>query len=310
MRGKGPEETWSRCRWQGLQVRHPSSWEILRFRKDFRSGFLIWADRHGYRFQISWQRESSARDEERVVSDFIGKSHMKDPGKEVLQVKGRPWPGVASRQAERKEERFFKVIPDGRCLLEAVVVDAAAVDPVVVDAVLESVQVADKRHSTGEWEAFGLKFEVPSRFRLQLGEVLPASVTLQFDEPGEQPAEITFSRMGMLRYWMKNDMESWWNDKWRDRTAGEVLSHRLESNGIPVYTERRYLRPEGAFNKLRPLRKLFTCLWVDPADGRLYRHSYQCVGRNRNVDFAMTGSLSVGGKSWSGTILKEVFGDQ
>lgn len=298
----------SSCIWQGLGISIPPDWEILRFRKDYRSGFLLWADRYGYRFQLSWQRQSSARNAREVCTDFLGKSSLAGEGDSSRRVKDRIWEGVESRKEDRTEQRFFNILPRERCLLEAVVVDKNRVKAKLMDEILDSVtDVPPGEQGEQAWRGFGMDFEVPYEFEIHKCSVLPGSTTIDFVEGGEQPSELTYCRMGMVAHWMRGGLENWWESQWQKRLTKVVHSNFVNKDGIDILVEERHLKPEGAFGKLRRTRRLFSCLWIDSRDGRFYRHSFQRIGKSLEMDFSKVGSLSGGSGFTTKGIMEEVF---
>jgi hypothetical protein len=202
------------------------------------------------------------------------------------------WQGVETAGGCAREERYFKLLPRENCLIEAVVVDADKVSPERVDHILGSIRES-RAASEGEvsWRAFGLSLVVPKGVRIAKCDSLPASVEFLFREPGEQPDELTFSRAGLVRHWMGGSMQDWWNRRWSDRSSRVERCLNVTHGPFDIYLEERHLRPVGAFSRLRPRRRLFSALWVDPQDGRLYRHSYQTVGIRRPIDFGKAGRL-------------------
>lgn len=309
MNETGSGTGFSSCIWQGLGISVPLDWEILRFRKDYESGFLLWADRYGYRFQLSWQRKSSARNAMEVCTDFLGKSSLAGDGDSSQRIKDRIWEGVESRKDDRTEQRFFKILPRERCLLEAVVVDKNRVKAKLVDEILDSVtDVPPGDEGEQSWGGFGMDFEVPYDFTIHKCSVLPGSTTIEFVEGGEQPSELTYCRMGMVSHWMKGGLESWWESQWRKRLTKIVRSSLVQRDGTEILVEERHMKPEGAFGKIRRSRRLFSCLWIDPRDGRFHRHSFQCIGKFREIDFSKVGNL-VGGTGFSTKrLMKEALG--
>jgi hypothetical protein len=218
------------------------------------------------------------------------------------------WKGVRVRQDGAAEERYFRLAAAENTLLEAVVVDADKVDAETVREILSSIDVVKgKRGACRRWRAFGLDAEVPSGFLMETCTVLPASVEWQFKEGGEQPCELTFSRTGMLRHWLKGNPADWWEERWRGRGSRVVRSATTGTGPERVYLEERHTHPEGAFRRIRPLRKAYTAMWISPGDGRLYRHTFQCVGRDRYVDFGAIGSLACIDNTTTGILMGEHF---
>lgn len=294
------------CIWQGLRLEVPAEWEILRFRKDHAAGFLLWAGRYGYRFQLSWQRGSSARDADEVCADFIGKARLDGVAGKTRRLAGRRWAGVETRHPDRREWRFFQLLTPGRCLLEAVFVDADQEEPAQVDSILGSIGAAEPGLDGAlPWRVFGMDLEVPKGFPVARCDILPASATLVFREGGEQPLELTFSRVGMVPHWLKGNLQGWWDARWKDRGSRIRVAKAVDTGWGTVLLEERHMLPEGAFRRVRPVCRLYSCLWIDPRDGRLHRHSVGCSGRGRTVDPGGVGSLACNGNLSTRALMEE-----
>ncbi|NQU40498.1 MAG: hypothetical protein HQ523_11140 [Lentisphaerae bacterium] len=252
--------------WRGLAVRLPVDWEMLQYSLNIESGRCGFADRYGFRFELTWRRVEGAPDFDRMLSDYLAKlteEGMQD-GHRIHNAGHEGLKGVMDGETIT---RFGCFATEASCLVELVFPWPNARDKVLEAGVLKSFSetTAD---NTGchRWRAFGLDVKVPSSLSLGACKVEPAHVEWQFMDRRGRVA-LRFSRRGMVDEWLHQSVRGWLERevKLSDRPPARWQHERVGRHAVDRVEGR-----SAARGWLRRSPSLRSEAWICPEDGRLY----------------------------------------
>lgn len=275
MTADGDEQDDRRVVWQDVEARLPSNWELVRFGRHYGRGACTFADPYGERLQVSWQRDTSAPDFARLLSDIRSGAQVDAAGDAAgpeLPIEeltsGEGWQGLVIHRAGHITTRAVRYDASNRALMEVAVQWGDERDAGAEARVLHGLcflSPADRR----PWIAFGISAELPATLPLSECRCLPADVTLGFRGKRKLPA-VSIRRMGFVALWLKEPLRDWLGktvpgpyrvlgDQARTTDAGHAL--------VTLETRRR-----GRLTRplLGPKASRFDYAVVCPEEQRLY----------------------------------------
>jgi hypothetical protein len=294
--------SWKEWCWQGIGVTVPDDWEVLRFRKDYVNGFLLWADRKRYCFQLSWQRHSPAVSADGVRLDYIGRLNQQGNQSGIRPIESVNWTGIEIEREDRIERRYFHVNPSTGTLLEAVFVDIKELGRELPKTVLDSIAETD----AVDWIAFGMRVRTDEPVSLEAADIRPGAAVLRFKPEGKGDPEMSFHRLGLLRHWMRTSLADWWSAEWTGLKTRVLVQRFFERKSATGVVESRAIVAPGAFGRVRPGRVEVNCVWIDPLDDRLYRHRINRQARSQRRERSPIGDLTGPSRFSSGPMIKEL----
>jgi hypothetical protein len=254
---------------------------MLQYSHYLAQGRCAFADRHRYRFEMSWRRIDGRPDMGPVVSDY--ESCLLERGMTQHQrITRAEWSGLEGEMEGQITTRLGRYFPESGCLVELVLLRAAAEDRADIDRRVVTSFKASTPDETGRqaWCAFGLDIRLPAELPLVACSVQSACVQMEFSDRARRRF-VRCARRGMVREWMTTGTEEWLR-QWLGRDVRYEAAAQLSDGGrlhqgVALNGRRRRTLFAGA----APARAR---AWICPTDGRLY--SFETVGLERDETVA------------------------
>jgi hypothetical protein len=254
--------------WRQIAFTLPADWEMLQFSLETGKGRCAFADRYGFRAELSWSQVRGEPDYDRMVSDYLSRLEREKQLTEPERLKKAGWHGFSGILRGELSSRFGHYLPAPvGCLVEWVLIwPNRTRDPALEQTVLASTAPAPCDDQAGQrWRAFGLDLRIPPGAVVEACTAHPARTEFHCTDP-HRGDRWTFRRFGMVPTWFRGDLEAWMRSQARSDTR-ELRFRRI------AHPDGDALRAEGAWIPrsihLRKGRYTATA-WIDPRDGRLY----------------------------------------
>lgn len=283
--------------WHNFKISLPESWEMLQFSRNRQEGRCAFADRTGFRCELSWREVPGKPDFERMLTDY--RSKLEEDGYENTSCpRCGPWQGIESSREGRTSSRFGRFFPnpkgDGRKkatpglvgwrlpgrreqlsrgpedtnggrLVEIVFLWPGQRDQSMVNHILSSFAILPG-NGFAPWSAFGMNMLVDHGLDLDKVDVQPARIEMSWrDRKGL--AEARFCRLGMVPSWLSAPVAQWLM-RWVG-SKYKVSALRSLDMGGGHYVERvSGIRRTGGL--LGGRIRCRADAWICPRDGRLY----------------------------------------
>jgi hypothetical protein len=251
--------------WRGIRLVTPGSWEMLRFSRRADQGLCAFADRYGFRLELSWRKVPGPPDYERMMNDYAAK--LADTGmREPRRLVRDGWPGIAGEQDGVFTTRFGRFLEGCGYLVELVFLWPDGFEEKTERDILKSVRAEAPAGGMLRWRAFGMEIVVPRAATPQACNVAPGRAELVFGGPGRRE-RWTFSRVGMVDTWLGRPLEEWFQQhppeglRWRRTRRREAAGHGIHAG----YATRPLLGVPGTTGQWAEVES-----WRCPADGRVY----------------------------------------
>lgn len=253
--------------WRHIEVRLPPDWELLQFSKDPDQGRCAFADRYGFRFEVSWRAVGGRPDLERMVSDYMAALEAKGMKEGERRSRG-DWLGGEGIVEGLRMTRYGGFLDAESCVVEAVFLWPEGRRVTELEAgILDSIRPCPPTPAGHRvWAAFGLRLATPADMVLQAASILPAHADLRFTGP-RRGIRMAFSRRGMVDAWLRATPGEWLARWVRDEGAGDGEAARQEVEGHEVARWHGRTRAKGLLRSSLPM---IAEAWICPADGRLY----------------------------------------
>lgn len=261
-------ETWV---WQGISVALPDDWEMLQFSRKPAKGRCAFADRYGFRFELSWETVAGPPDMEHMVSSYLDelKKEGSMPDARVIAPGGIM--GIKGHLDLVLTTRFSHYLEEPSRVVETTFFWPGGIEKHLQREVLGSVK-SEPVHEGGfaRWRAFGMELLASATLSLTACSVAPASAHMTFGRRGEEHGpEEHFRRLGMTREWLRGTVKEWLVlEAPRGVARGEPYSRTVSGHDITMVqgecTAGRMAR------LLRTTRRYRAAAWICPVDGRLY----------------------------------------
>jgi hypothetical protein len=273
--------------WQGMTMRVPAEWTLGAIGGDYKAGYLRLDDAHAGRVEIKWSERQV--DLDRALERYLAKLGKRrqldlqvDDRARVLSRRSKPdkrlrgfvW-GAGDRQATGVIWRCSKC---GRTVVAQVMSAAGDRGQALAHDVLASLEdhARDGRHT---WALYGLRFEVPERFRLERQKLMAGYLELAF---ASGRCRLRVLRWGMAEVALaERDLQHWYEVEqvrrrdvvWECQPA--TVERHEDHDGLAVSGHRHRLlhRPRRAVERLARLR--IACdfdgrAWHCPQSNRIY----------------------------------------
>lgn len=252
--------------WRHLGIRLPADWEMLQYSLKLESGRCAFADRCGFRFEMTWRRVDGPPDFDRMMGDYLAK--LKTEGMENgHRIENAGCAGLKGVMEGGTITRFGRYAAGESCLVELLFPWHGARDRELEKNVLQSFhEVPADAGDCRRWRAFGMDTRVPSRLRLGGCRVEPAHVEWRFVDRHDRTL-LRYARRGMVKEWMSGAVRTWLERevkaggrppaRWRNEQRHGHVVDRVEGRTLP----------RGWLRRSNPLQAE---AWICPADGRLY----------------------------------------
>ena len=252
--------------WRHLGLQLPPDWEMLQYSLKLDSGRCAFADRHGFRLELTWRRVEGPPDFDRMLSDYQAK--LTDEGMtNGHRIQSAGCPGLKGVIEGKTITRFGRFATAASCLVELVFPwpdgREKELEQNIVQSFHESVGDAD---GCLRWRAFGMDVRAPASLSLGRCRVEPAHVEWQFMDRRDRLA-VRFARRGMVKQWMNRSVQTWLE---REVTPGQRPPPRWRHERIEGHAVERVegrTLPRGWLRRSAPLHSE---AWICPQDGRLY----------------------------------------
>ena len=275
--------------WRHIGVTLPPDWEMLQFSTEFNRGRCAFADRYQYRFELNWIVVKGEPDYTRMLSDYTSRleSEKRLTGTEMIKKSG--WHGFHGEMGGQLTSRFVHYLGGIGSLVECVFLWPEKREPDVEASVLASIRDyprdVDGRH---RWRAFGLDMHPPATAAVDGCTTQPARAVFTCTNP-KSGNKWHFARYGMVKSWLKTDVEAWLTRTMQNKARNLRFSHRRHQGADLVHAEGPF-KPDGIHLKNGQLQ---TIAWINPEDGRLY-HATQRIRREHPGETVPMESLLLG----------------
>jgi hypothetical protein len=239
---------------------------MLQYSLKLDSGRCAFADRQGFRLEMTWRRVTGAPDFDRMLSDYLAK--LADEGMEGgHRIEQCGFQGLKGVMDGQTITRFGRFAADASCIVELVLPWPDGRDKHLEQAILQSFhEVVADESGYSRWRALGMDVNVPVSLKLGSCRVEPAHVEWRFMDRHDHLA-LRFARRGMVKEWMDQSVQSWLErdvkpgrkppPRWRHERIGGHAVDRVEGRTLP----------SGWLRRTRPLTSE---AWICQEDGRLY----------------------------------------
>lgn len=247
-------------------MRLPADWEMLQYSLKLESGRCAFADRQGFRFEMTWRRVDGPPDYERMLSDYLSKlsSEGMEDGR---RIENAGHAGLAGRTDGNVITRFGCYAAGESCLVELLFPWPGERDKQLEADILGSFgEEPVDRDGCRRWRAFGMDVRAPSSLTMGSCRAEPAFVEWQFVNKRRQPV-FRCARRGMVSEWMTGSLQSWLARDALPHTHPPARWKQVQREGHAVARVDGRARPRGWF---RHKRHLQAEAWTCPKDGRLY----------------------------------------
>ncbi len=252
--------------WRHLGIGLPAEWEMLQYSLKMESGRCAFADRYGFRCEMTWQRVDGPPDFDRMLSDYQAKL-TEDGMARGHRIENAGIAGLKGRLNGATVTRFGRYAVGESCLVELVFPWPGKRDPDVEREVLQSFQeVPADAAGCRRWRAFGMDVKVPQGLTLGSCRVEPALAEWQFVNRRERPV-LRCARRGLVEEWMKESPQSWLEHEARPASRPPARWRHQRRNRHAVDRVDGTAQPQGW---LRRKRHLQAEAWICQGDGRLY----------------------------------------
>ncbi len=252
--------------WRHLGIRLPGDWEMLQYSLKMESGRCAFADRYGFRFEMTWRRVDGPPDFDRMLSDYQAKL-TEDGMENGHRITNAGIDGLKGTMNGDTITRFGRYAAGESCLVELVFPWPDGRDKELEREVLESFQeVPAYADGCRRWRAFGMDAKVPARLTLEGCRAEPALTEWSFVDKHHRTV-LRCARRGMVKEWMNESVHSWLEREvrpdarppahWRHEQRGGHAVDRVEGRALPQ-------------GWLRRKRHLQSEAWICQGDGRLY----------------------------------------
>lgn len=267
--GGGPGETaaprlWI---WRHLRLELPPDWELLQFTRRPQRGRCAFADRYGFRLEISWRNVPSPPDFDRMMGDYAARLRARNMP-DARRIRVARWPGLHGVENGVQTTRFGQYFDEASCILEAVFLWPDDRDAALERAVLRGIAEEPPREGGARrWRAFGLDVLVPAGTYLEEARVVPGEVDLVFQDPAGR-SRVRARRIGLVDRWLKHDLGEWIRrERWKGRVEREYV---WTEQGHTVF-HREGRGPDPNWRRLlRGPTWWAADAWRCPEDGRVY----------------------------------------
>ena len=250
--------------WRQLRVELPDDWEMLQFTRDPDAGRCGFADRHQFRFELSWRGSEARPDMARTMSDYLAKLRLDETMPDAQPAKTSGWPGIVGNQDGLLTSRFGRYVAAAGCVVEAVLLWPDGRDAELEAAALDGIAHEPTRDGLCRWRAFGMDLLTTEGLTLSQCVVQPAKAVMTFGDEARRREE-TFIRLGMVDEWLRGTVGDWLAAQApRDLARPSHDAANERGHAIALMTGTR--RP----GFLRRARRYESAAWRCPADGRLY----------------------------------------
>ena len=201
--------------WQGIGVRLPSSWEMVRYGMHNARGVCTFMDELRERLQLSWQRDTDCPDFERLLSDLRAREMLpagSDDGSppevrfEALPA-DTPWGGVVIVKDGETTTRAARYFEEARTLVEVALFWEDVRDIETEAELLQGVRL-EAPSPCRRWLAFGIRAALPAKMQLAECRCLPGSAQLVFHGRAALPS-VTMRRLAFPSVWLKHSLADW-----------------------------------------------------------------------------------------------------
>jgi len=253
--------------WRHIAVALPAHWEMLQFSTEFNRGRCAFADRYQFRAELSWSVVKGEPDYQRMLSDYTSRmEHEKKlSGTELLKKAG--WFGFSGEMNGEPTSRFGLYLKEIGCMVEFVFLWPQSRDPSLESDVLSSIHASPPAAQNRQrWRAFGLDMHLPPSAAFEGCKIQPARAEFSFSHP-KSGNSWQFGRYGMVKSWMKTDVETWLGKSLGSGVRSPRFSH-VQRHGVDVVQAEADFKPDGLH-----IRKgaLTAAAWISREDGRLYQ---------------------------------------
>ncbi|MBL7076181.1 MAG: hypothetical protein ISS31_01805 [Kiritimatiellae bacterium] len=252
--------------WRHLGIRLPDDWEMLQYSLKLESGRCAFADRYGFRFELTWRQVDGPPDFDRMLSDYMGK--LKDEGMtQAHRIEVSGCQGFKGEMDGQTITRFGRYAESESCLVELLFPWPDGRNRELESAILQSFhEVPLDANNCRRWRALGMDARVPGRLTLSRCRVEPALVEWHFSDPRKQTV-FRCARRGLVQEWMDHSVQAWLERQVRpdSRPPARWRHERRDGHAVDRIEGRAAAR-----GWLRRKRHLQAEAWVCPVDGRLY----------------------------------------
>jgi hypothetical protein len=239
---------------------------MLQYSLKLESGRCVFADRHGFRFEMTWKEVEGTPDFDRMLNDYLVK--LRDEGMTGgRRIEAAGCAGLKGEMDDQAITRFGRYAPEESCVVELLFLWAQNRDRDLEKRVLESFhEVPSDAEGCRRWRAFGLDARPPARLKLGACRVEPANVEWRFVDRHDRPV-LRCARRGMVEEWMNGPVRTWLERKVRPGERPPARWRNEQRSGHTVDRVEGRTLPRGWFRRAAPVQAE---AWICPADGRLY----------------------------------------
>lgn len=258
--------------WRHIAVRVPPEWELLQFSKTLDQGRCAFADRYGFRLELSWRAVSAPPDLERMVADYMAALEEKGMTESARRSQGN-WLGGEGVVDGQRMTRYGGFLAEESCVVEAVFLWPEGRGGDLEATILGSIRACPPTPAGDRiWTAFGMQMVTPTTAILETAAILPAHAEMRFaGEHGRN--RLVFSRRGMVKEWLRTTPGEWLECWVRDEGAGEGTARQREAGGHTIAQWQGRSKRQGLWRSALPW---VAEAWICPRDRRLY--SWLAVG--------------------------------
>lgn len=274
--------------WRHHAFSLPSDWEMLQFSTDFKRGRCAFANRYQFRFEINWSMVKGEPDYDRMLSDYTSKLEQQKSLTDTELLKKNGWYGFWGFINDEMTSRFGRYYKETGCLMECVFLWPDERDAALESAILSNISaIPTDIHGHQRWRAFGLDMRLPPTAIIEKCTAQPARTVFSFSNP-KTGAIWEFSRLGMVKSWLKTDVENWLS-RTLDADRSSLRFTHQQRHGADVVHASGTFKPAGLHLRRG---KVESAAWICPEDGRLYHVAKRTRQTNPNDELPIDELLS------------------
>jgi hypothetical protein len=254
--------------WRGLEMDHPSDWEMALASPPNKPAQCTFADRRYERLKVQWRALTLKPNLEKMVRDRLTRDGK--TGAAVLTGQPAPWQGVLQESERGAVAHAGGYFEPGRMLVEVVMIWPGRRDRGLENRILSSIRVADPAQGSRRWQAMGIKMSLSREFDLTAFECAAGRTAFTFGRKNEKRGPmLTVKRMGVPKYWLNMPLEDWLESQLAagDRVLAKNRTTFNGHNAAKVLSEKR----GRAWDRLRGYRPVrLDVSWRCPTEERVY----------------------------------------
>jgi len=262
-------DTFERTSWRGIQIDHPSQWELIRASGRDEPGRCVFADRLDERLDVRWRSVTYVPNLDLMLRKYWRKTQDETELGE-LEEAPPPWRGIFRRTPQATTAHAGRFFREARLLVEVTILWPEDRDPDLEEAILQSVSTQPRGSPVFLWQAGGMSVLAPAGYDLLESSSKVGHTRWDFGSGPKPQTSLQIERLALPEYWLAGSVGDWLEE---DLPKGHRLLRRepVTVNGHPgqrLISEAK----KGTLNALRGRRKVQLDVgWQCPVEGRVYR---------------------------------------